>query len=174
MFYSNSTHFYTLTWYSYLRSVWDSKHILHKTKQYMTSNYILKLYLKIISSCYFYWETFMSKYFGANYFHKCLFIGPDLMNCTHDSFWACEFIATEPICKVIEVINSAEKCLQHSVLHVFTFYCTNGATAMSRVQTIGTELLSGMTVTSSHLWIKHLPSHIEKVLKVVCIWKRSL
>lgn len=69
----------------------------------------------------------MSEYFGANYFYKCLFTGPDLMNCTHDSFWACEFIATEPICKVIAAINSVEECLQNSVLQVFTFQFTNGA-----------------------------------------------
>lgn len=56
-------------------------------------------------------------------------IGPDLMNCTHDSFWACEFLATEPICKVMAVINSVEKCLQRSVLQVFTFHFTNGATS---------------------------------------------
>lgn len=70
----------------------------------------------------------MSKYFGVNYAHKCPFIGPDLMNCTHDSFWACELTATEPIVKVIAVINSVEECLQHSVLWVFTFHFTNGAT----------------------------------------------
>jgi len=50
------------------------------------------------------------------------------MNCIHDSFWAREFIATEPICKVTAMINSVENCLQHSVLQVFTFHFTNCAT----------------------------------------------
>lgn len=51
------------------------------------------------------------------------------MNCTHDSSWAREFIATEHICKAIAVINSVEKHLQHSALQVFTFHFTNGATS---------------------------------------------